>query len=416
MEILDYLMFRWRPVIAAFVIGLAAIVLIGLRSGGGGYEARSQLLIVPPVSQQADYASDLDRYINTQMTLLKTPGYLRAEVVGTGVTPTQLARSLDYTHTTGSDVVTLEVRSPDAREAVTLVNAAAAGFLTYSRAQESQPVRLKATALATQIKNAEAELTRANATMDHARAAYSAAHPGQPVPLPSILSPRASTDATLATGRLQQLLVLQSSAEVDQATTVNGSRVLTRSVKAFVPPGWGLVTYVAAVIGLLLLVLTAAAVGLVLSTRVLSQSRWIQATDGGGVGRGIRLRRYTLPQRRRTVRRVSAALDAVGASEATTSVLHVPNKTPRLVKRADFLMRDLGDGVRSPREVGSIADLLAHGEGATGPAGVHSSRPAVPASAPVLLLVDLVEAEAEAVRLLSEALQPVRRLVVAVLV
>jgi capsular polysaccharide biosynthesis protein len=415
MELLDYMKYRWKSMTAAVVIGLVAIVLLGLRSGGDGYEARSKLLIVPPVNQQAGFASDPDRYIDTQMTLLKTPGYLEAEVAGTDATPAQLAKSLGYTHTAGSDVVTLQYTSSQPQEAVTLVNAAANGFITYTTTQEKKPAEQEAAALEAQIDEAKAELLKANAKIDDARAAFIAANPGEPVPLPSALAPKASSDATVATGRLQQLVALQSSSELDQATTVSRSRVLTPALTAVPPPGWELTTYIGAAMGLLLLLLTAAAVGLALSTRVLSQSRWIEATDGGCLGRGIRLRRFPLRQRRRTVRRVATALDAIGAPDAPTFALYLPEKTSAMKRKTKFLLKGLGADHFPAREIGSIAELLAAVPSVRAAPGSHS-RAAEACSAHVLLLVDLAGSYADDVGLLCDALQPVRRLVVPVLV
>jgi hypothetical protein len=415
MELFDYMKYRWKSMTAAFVVGLLAIAFVGLRSGGGGYEARSQLLVTPPVNQQAGYASDLDRYINTQMTLLKTPGYLQAAVAGTDATPAQLADSLHYTHTTGSDVVTFEVKSSDPQEAVTLVNAAANGFLDYARAQDNQPAQRKAAAIEAQIKKAKAQLAKANATIDDARAAFTAANPGQPVPAPSELAPGAYADSTLATGRLQQLALLQSSSEMDQAT-VSSSRVLRPALTAVRPPGWDLPTYVAAVIGLILLLLTAGAVGLALSTRVLGQGRWIEATDGGCLGRGIRLRRRTVQRRRQTVRRVATALDAIGAPDAPTFAIYLPAKTSAMKRRTAFLLKGLGDNHYSACEIGSITDLLATVPSANTASGLHSRVSAEASSPHVLLLVDLAESDVNDLPLLCDSLQPVRRLVVPVLV
>jgi hypothetical protein len=416
MELLDYMKYRWKSMTAAVVIGLVVIALFGLRSGGSGYQASSQLLIIPPVSQQAGYASDFDRYISTQMTLLKTPGYLKAEVAGTTATPAQLAKSLRYTHTTGSDVVTLEVNNSDPHEAVTLVNAAANGFVDHTQTQESQPDKLRATALLAQINRAKAQLFRANAKIDDARAAFTAANPGQPVPLPSELAPGAFTDATVATGRLQQLATMQSSSELDQATSVGGTRVLTPALTAVIPPGWGPVTYIGAAIGLLLILLTAAAVGLTLSTRVLSPSRWLEATEAGCLGRGIRLHGFTARQRLRTVRRVAMALDAIGAPDAPAFAIYLPDKTSALEKRTRFLLRGLHDTHYPTREIGSIADLLATVPFVDSSPGLHSRESAEASSAHVLLLVDLAQSSVDDSRLLCDSLKSIRRLVVPVLV
>jgi hypothetical protein len=177
-----------------------------------------------------------------------------------------------------------------------------------------------------------------------------------------------------------------------------------------------LTTYIGAATGLILLVLTAAAVGLAMSTKVLGQSRWIEATDGGCLGRGIRLRRFTFRQRRRTVRRVTTALDAIGAPDAPTFAIYLPRKTSAMRRRTKFLLKGLGDNHFPAREIGSIADLLATVPSVKAAPGVHSRGNAEACSAHVLLLVDLAESYADDLRLLCDSLQPVRRLVVPVLV
>lgn len=406
MEMVDYLTLRWKAFTGALLVGIAVIVALGLGAGGSGYEAQTQLLVRPPADLQAAYASDPDRYIETEMALLYTPGALEEEVRGTDVTAPRLAQSLTYSHSPGSDLVTLQVISDDPGEAVDLVNGVARIYLEDAQQRISSATTEQAAKLDDRIAKTSARLAKVNTRLAGVTSAFAAANPGLSVPPLPLLAPDEYSRQVLLTGQLQQLSQQRTSLSLTPPATIS-SRVLNPAVGASAPEGWALTTYAAAVLGLLLLLLTAAGVGLALSRRVLGETRWNDATGEGRLPRAIQARGRTHEQRQETLRRVSAALALHGSSEGAVHTVYLPGRSSTLERRSAFLLQGLAeDGVRTSEDV-SLTDLV------TGSRD-HPSRPGHFCT-PVLLLVDRRRSLLEDADTLGNYPEPLQRMMVPVL-
>ncbi len=409
MELIDYMLYRWKMLTAMALLGVVVIVAVGFGVKDSTYRAKAQLLVRPPVSQSSSFGPNLDRYINTEMALLYTSDSLRTDVSGTDVTATQLARSLSYSHDVGSDLVNLEVTRSDPAEAVLLVNTVAENYVAESNKASSAPAEREAVSLKKRMAKARAGLIKANAEIERAVSEFAASNPDRGVPPAATLSPGASSRQSLLTSELQRLGQQQFDLNLgplsDAATR---TRLLREATRATSQAAWAPTNFITAALGLVLVLLTLSGVGLALSRRVLGEGRWADVTRDSRMMRSIRVRRRTDRQRRRTVRRAIASLRAVGDPEVAVVVAYLPEETDAINRQCAFLLDGLGDAGLNVKETTSLAEVLARQHDGLGEsAGVDT---------PVLLLVDLQQCHLDEAASLGAYPDAVKRRIVPVLV
>lgn len=343
MELLDYLAWRWRWFAALLLVGLVLIGVVGAGVGSGVYEAKSQLLVRPPVSQASLYGgANLDRYINSEMAQLYTRDALAESVDGTEVAVSELARSLTWDHPVNSDLVELSVVSSDPGTSVDLVNAVGERYLESSAGLSAGPAQEQAERLDRETREARASLRRASNEIVAATNAYLRSNPDQGAPPPASVAPAAASTQILAQQKLQRLDQEQAALEVASPGD-NGSRVLRPAAEAEAPQGWGPSEYAGAVVGLLLALLSLAGLALALSKRLFGTSRWEQATQQLALARAVRYRGRKPRARERDVRRIASGLSTVGDRDHETAAVFLPRLTASAERRSSALMSDLAE-------------------------------------------------------------------------
>ncbi len=358
MELFEYLRFRWKYLLPLLLAGLVGVAAVGSLVPKGDYVATSQMLVRPPASLTSSYAGDPDRYINTEMTFLFTESSLRRVADDAGTTPGVVGRSLSFSHASGSDIVTLKAAMADAPAAVAVVNAAADAYLASVEQRQTEPIARQQARLADQIDRAQKELTKTSAALRRATAEYRAQNPDGGIPAPAVVAPEANTRNVLLTSQLQRLTQEQFDLGAPASTA---SRVIRTAQRATAPSGWGPAVYLSAAVGVVLVVLALAGVGLVLSRRVFGETRWARITGGNGVTRAVRLRWRNNAQRRRTIRSTSLLLRSAVGSDGPVRVAFLPERTRRAEQRVSPLLNALEDEGLELEHVASVVDALTSG-------------------------------------------------------
>lgn len=400
MDLVDYARYRWKPLLALFLAGLVAIGVLGAQAGGSGYQASTTLLVRPPASALSAYASDLDRFVETEMTLLTTTESLEAAVEGTGIPASDLFGALTFDHPPGSERVTLSVVNDNPEEAVTLVNAVADYYLESSEDRFAAPARREEQMLTDRITDFQEQLADTNAVIARATNDFTAQNPDLGIPTASQVAPVAYANQVLLTSRLQQAYQQQAEAQLTASTSGSRSSVLTAATGATPPAAWGATTYLAAVVGLLLLLVALTATGLALSSRVLSPGRWTTAVGEQTLHRPLRTRRLTARQRRDTVRQVALAVKAAGG-DARVVALHFPDTTSASRRKSAFLLKGLSDQGIQVEDVDSVDDLAPAETGKSSSGRVRNVK--------ALLLVDAQACRTEEASLLADIPESARR-------
>lgn len=409
MELIDYLKWRWKLFTGLLLVGLVLIGGLGVNvgSGSGAYEAKTQLLIRPPAGQSSTYGgSNLDRYINGEMAQLYSKDSLDTFVEGTDVSPRELARTLSWDHPSNTDLVSLSVVNADAKTAVSLVNGVADRYLASSKERALGPLTERSKQLVLQSAAARRDLEKASRTIAEAAAAYVAANPDRGLPSSSTLAPQASSDLSLAQDRLQRLD--QERADLDGATAgQTDSRVLRAAVGATAPKGWGVAEYLGACVGLALVILTLAGIGLAMSKRVFGVARWEQATRPMALAHAVRYPSRGAAEQERSAQRVVTTLRTVGDPDRETAVVCLPQATPAFEQRTAALLEQVADAgwkLTKPSDLGSAMTHHLDGEHARW----HYGQ--------ALLLVDLTTCELDDALLMVDVPDPLQRRIVPVLI
>ena len=398
MELVDYLRFRWRVFLALFVIGAIAILALGRLSVSGGNQASVQMIVQPSAAQQTVYSGDLDRYIDTQMTLLYSEPYLDAMADGAEISPGALGSMLSESHTSGSDIVVLTVTSDNPEQAVYLANRAAKGYLEVAAADDAAPAEAQVDQLSRLIQQTTRELKSARATIQQATARFRSNNPDRGTPSATVVAPDAAIQDSLLSNRLNSLATQQFELEQDIGSSVLRSEIVQPAEGARAPSGWGRTTYLAALVGLVLLLLSLAGVGLALSDRLLGRSRWEQATDGSRLTRAISARGISKRTKNQSTQRVTGSLAALDGDGDTANAVFLPDKSSALRRQTAGLLKDLEDNGIAVREMDTLSK--------------SSADPA----APTLLFVDTGRLRLEDAARLTDLPEQVQRRIVPVLV
>jgi hypothetical protein len=395
MELLDYLKLRWITFAALFLVGLLVIVVAGAEVPDGTRKATATVIVLPATGELSTYSNDVDRYVNTKLQLVSVPAFQDAVAAKAGVKSVEVRHGLHSNYASASGSVSLSASLPDAGASVRVVNAAAAQFVAELKSTSRDPLEEQEKVLKTQATTATKALATQGGVIKRASDAYVAAHPGTNPPDASVLAPDAAAQVTVLNTQLQQI-TQQSSTLNSAIVSGNPSYVLQLATKAAPAQSWGLTVYLAAVVGLVLLLLAGLATGLALSRRVIGSARWTRATRKSQVRGAITLRQSSKAQRDRSIRRLLLALQEMGHSDGATIVTFLPAPTPRIKKRTAFLLAALQERDDISLEVHDSAGEAVHAL-TVGGAGQKDHD-----TAPIILLVDVARADFADVEVVSE--------------
>lgn len=383
MEIVDYAKYRAKVAAAAFFVGLVVIVAVTLSPSHRSWRASAQVLVRPPSSVASTYASDPDRYISTQLSVLKLPDFAHKVAVKTRQPEAAIATAVSTTHEPSSEIVTMVATEAKEREAVAIVNAAADEFVSEMSRGALKGLREQQRQLASSAVRVATQLETAATALQRASDRYQAQHPfAQNLPAESTLLPAVAAQQVVLTTRLGALSQQQAQVAT-QISGANSSQVLERATAAIRPSLLTTTQALSALLGVAALLLFGLVAGLTLSGRVLNESRWTRRAMGRGLNTPVSIRGRGAREADRTWVQVDGALRDLQVATGTSKVsaLLYPGGSSRLVERSQFLLDNLA-GRRGAEVVSkdSLSDVI--------DSVVALARPGL-----VVLLVDAVEVD-----------------------
>lgn len=231
---------RWPIIVASLLLGLVVAFTVVDDPVDAGFRSEALLQITPPPSASGALANNPDRFINGELSLLRTPELAAqvAEEIGGSATGPSVQRAMDFEQLPSTNVVAVRAESDDPARARALAATYAEVYLerTASLAETTLGVQLlelneRINSLVSQIEAIDRQYRDAVAPYLDAQTGFSP----PPIPSPQVLLPEAWSRRELLMTEHDNLLDRRQQLEEEQRS-FSASYLLQPATEAVAVP------------------------------------------------------------------------------------------------------------------------------------------------------------------------------------